>query len=312
MIERTVSEHLSAEVLQALLEGELPVAERARAEEHLGSCAGCAAELDGWRSLFERLDALPELAPSTAFTDRVMDGLVTAEPLPLAARIRARLGFAADSAHPSDERLQDFVERLLPARLAARVRTHLEACPACAEQAAAWRVTFARLQQLERFAPSEGFAGQVIAGVRVPIPAPACVPEWKRALRWVGGLVPQTRQAWATVSGVALTPAVTVGLVLWSVFSHPTLTPAALASFVWWKTSALVTVAWQALSARALESAGLFEVYSFFGSLAWSPAALAAAFVALSAGTVVAVWVLYRNLFASHPVDGQVAHASLS
>jgi len=310
VIERTVSEHLSAEVLQALLEGQLPVAERARAEEHLGSCARCAAELDGWRSLFERLDALPELAPSPVFADLVMGGLVAPLPLPLAARIRARLGFAPDPPHPSDEGLQDFAEGLLPTRQAARVRTHLDACPSCAAQAAEWRVTFAHLERLDRLAPSDAFAGRVMAGVRVPVLEPARAPEWKRALRWVGGLVPHTRQAWATVSGVALTPAVTVGLVLWTLISHPTLTAGALASFVWWKASAVATLAWQALSSRALESAGLFEVYSFFGSLALSPAALAGAFVAMSAGTLAAVWVLYRNLFASHPVDGQVAHAS--
>lgn len=312
MIQRTTSGHLSADVLQALLEGELPVGERARAEEHLGACVRCAAELDGWRSLFERLGELPELTPPADFAERVMDEFVTAEPLPLAARIRARLGFAAPSTHPSAERLQDFIERLLPARQAARVRTHLDACPACAAEAASWRTTFTYLQELERFAPSESFATRVMAGVRVSAPAPARVPEWTRALRWVRGLVPQTRQAWAAVSGVALTPAVTVGLVLWTVFSHPTLTGAALASFVWWKASALATMAWQALSTRALQSASLFEVYSLFGSLASSPAALAAVFLALSAGTVVAAWVLYRNLFASRRVDGQVAHASIS
>jgi anti-sigma factor RsiW len=312
VIERTETGHPSAEVLQALLESELPVAERARAEEHLRSCARCAAELDGWRSLFERLDGLPELAPVVDFSERVMAGLTPTTSLPLVARIRARLGLAADAAHPSEDRLQDYVEGLLPATRAARVRTHLDACPACAAEAAAWRTTFAHLERLERFAPSGDFATRVMAGVRVPTFAPARVPDWKRALRWVGGLVPQTRQAWATVSGVALTPAVTAGLVLWSVFSHPTLTPAALASFVWWKASALAAVAWQALSARALQSASLFEVYSFFGSLAWSPAVVAGAFVALSAGTVAAIWVLYRNLFASHPVHGRVAHASLS
>ncbi len=312
MIERTETGHLSAEVLQALLEGELPVAERARAEEHLRSCARCAAELEGWRSLFERLDGLPELAPSVDFPERVMAGVVPAAPLPLAARIRARLGLVADAAHPSADRLQDYVEGLLPTRHAARVRTHLGHCATCAAQAEAWRATFAHLGRLGRFAPADGFAARVMAGVRVPVPAPARVPEWKRALRWVRGLVPQTRQAWATVSGVALTPAITAGLVLWSVCSHPTLTPSALASFVWWKASALAAVAWQALSTRALASASLFEVYSFFGSLAWSPAVVAGTFLALSAGTVAAVWVLYRNLFASHPGDGRIAHASLS
>lgn len=270
---------------------------------------------DGWRVLFEALQDLPALAPEAGFADRVMEGLVVSRPLSLAARVRARIAaLAGAGGHPDHGRLQDFVEGALPARQVARVRTHLDACAACSREAATWRATLRSLDSLGHFAPAEDFHARVMAHVRVPEPAKALTPvlDWRRAVAWVGHLVPQSRQAWAAISGVALTPAVTLGLVLWTLFTHPTLTPGALASFAWWKTSELAAVLWQALSSSALESTGVFEVYSLLGSVAQSPAALVGTFMVLSLGTVGAAWVLYRNLFVNHPVDGQVAHASLS
>jgi anti-sigma factor RsiW len=306
------NQHPSAEEFQALLEGELPAGERSRVEEHLAQCARCAEELEGWQVLFRDLAELSELAPSAAFGDRVLAGVARPEPRSLAARARGLLGLPDAAAHPAGDRLQDFVEGILPARQAARIRTHLESCPACATDADAWRATFARLGGLERLHPAEGFADGVMAAVRVPAPVPERLPEWRRALAWARGLVPQTRRAWAAVSGVAVTPAATLGLVTWTLVSHPTLTPGALASFMRWKASALVLGAWDALASRALESPGLFEAYSFLGSIPWSPAALAGGLAALSLGTVAATWVLYRSLFMPHPVDGRVAHASHS
>jgi anti-sigma factor RsiW len=310
--ERIQNQHSSAEEFQALLEGELPEGERSRLEEHVARCARCAAELEGWQALFQALAEVPPLAPSAVFADRVLAGVARPEPRSLAARVRAVLGLPDTAAHPTGDCLQDFVEGLLPARRAAQVRTHLGTCPACAADTVAWQATFSHLGTLERLDPAEGFAERVMAGVRIPAPVPGRVPEWSRALAWVGGLIPRTRRAWAALSGVAVTPAVTLGLVLWTLASHPTLTPGALASFMEWKVSAMVAGAWEAFAARTLQSPGLFEVYSFLGSLAWSPAAMAGALVALSVGSVAATWVLYRNLFTPHPVDGRVAHASHS
>jgi len=159
---------------------------------------------------------------------------------------------------------------------------------------------------------NEGFAARVMAQVRVPAPAPARVPEWRRALAWAASLMPHTRQAWAAVSGVALTPAVTLGLVFWTVFSHPTLTLDALVSFTWWKATEGAGLAWQAVASAATDSAGLFNLFSFFGSLALSPMAVAGLVAAFSLGSVAATWVLYRNLFAHHPMDARIAHAPLS
>lgn len=313
MKNRHIPTHLSAEQLQAFLGGELAVGERVAAEEHLAACARCAGELDGWKLLFEGLGDLPVLAPRVGFADRVM-AQVTVAPAPsLAARVRARLAsLVRADGHPGQDRLQDFVEGALPVRQAARIGTHVDACPACARQTDAWRATLARLDSLGHLAPAEGFAERVLAQVRVAAPAQAPALDWRNALAWAGRLVPQSRQAWAAISGVALTPAVSLGVVLWTLFTHPTLTPAALASFAWWKASELASVAWQAASSAAMESAGVFEVYSLLGSVSQSPAALVGAFLALSAGTVAAAWVLYRNLIVHHPIDGQVAHVSLS
>ncbi|HSW30869.1 MAG TPA: zf-HC2 domain-containing protein [Longimicrobiales bacterium] len=312
MNERIPSQHPGAEEIQALLEGDLPAGESARLEEHLASCGRCAAELEGWRIVFRELAELPPLAPSAAFGDRVLAGVTLPEPRSLAARVRSLLGVPERGRHLAGDRLQDFVDGLLPARQAAGVQAHLDSCPVCAADTEAWRTTFARLGDLDRLSPDRGFADRVMAHVRVPAPTPERAPEWRRALGWARGLVPRTRRAWAAISGVAVTPAVTLGLVIWTLASHPTLTAGALASFVWWKASALAAVAWEALAAYAVQSAGLFEVFSFVGSLAWSRSALAGALVALSLGTVTATWVLYRNLFTPRSGDGRVAHASHS
>lgn len=310
-----LQDHLSAEQLQAFLGGELAAGERATAERHLDACARCAAEMDGWRSLFEGLQDLPTLAPEAGFADRVMEGVVVSRPLSLAARVRVRIAaLAGAGGHPDHGRLQDFVEGALPARQIARVRTHLDGCAACAGEAAAWQTTLRSLDSLGHFAPAEDLSERVMAHVRIPEPAKAPVPvlDWRRLAAWAGHLVPQSRQAWAAISGVAFTPLVTLGLVLWTLSTHPTLTPGALASFAWWKTSELAVVLWQTVSSAALESTGAFEVYSLLGSVAQSPAALVGVLMTLCLGTVGAAWVLYRNLFVNHPVDGRVAHASLS
>ena len=77
--------HLSAEQIQALLEGELPAGgqERLRIEEHVAGCARCSAEVDAWRTLFadlHELAALPLPRPSAGFADRVMREVQLPEP----------------------------------------------------------------------------------------------------------------------------------------------------------------------------------------------------------------------------------------
>lgn len=314
MNERHFHEHPSAEAIQALLDGALPSGERAAVEEHLASCARCSAEMDGWRSLFERIGDLPTLTPGPEFAERVLAGVEIAEPRSWAARIRASLRAAVRSGHPDEDRLQEYADGLLPAWQAARVRAHVEGCDRCGSRAAEWGTVLGALNGLDRFAPSEQFAARVMAEVRVPAAAPAKqrVPEWRRALAPLGRVVPRTRKAWAAISGVALTPAVTLGLVLWTVFTHPTLTPGALVSFVLWKAGDLAALAWNAVSAQAMASTEVFGLFSFFQSLSLSPAALGGVFLAFSAAAVAAAWVLYTNLVNTRSAGDNHAHVSIS
>lgn len=316
MTKQPNDQHPSAERLQALLDGVLSPEGRRHVEEHVLGCARCAAELSAWRALYEELEDLPALAPSTGFAERVLAGVEVQESVPLAARVRSALAALVPrrAGHPGTDRLQDFVEGLLSPRQAARVRAHLEGCGSCATDEEEWRSVVARLDRIGHFAPTEGFAERVMARVhvRAPVVAARPVPEWRRALDLVGRLIPQTRQAWAALSGVAVTPVATLGLLLWTLVAHPTLTPGALASFAWWKVAELAGTAWQSLASATVQSTGLFEVYSFIGSLVASPALLVTAFAMLSVGTLSAVWILYRNLVATQPTDGRYAHASLS
>jgi anti-sigma factor RsiW len=305
------NEHLGAETLQALLEGELSERERIRTEEHLASCARCASELAAWSSLFDELGTLPTLAPAAGFRDRVLADVRAPEVLPLAARIAAAVGLGGRDPHPTSDRLQEYVDGVLPGRRAARVRTHLDGCDVCTGEVAVWRSLAAKLGSLGRIAPAEGFAERVMARVRIPVPAPVRAPEWRRAVAWAWSLVPRTRRAWAAICGVAVTPLATIGLVLWTVFTHPALTPGALASFAWWKASGLLFAAWTALSRTALESESLFGLYSVLESVVRTPSALAAMFLFFSLGTVAAAWVLYRNLVPTRRVEGRYAHVSI-
>jgi anti-sigma factor RsiW len=312
MNEATSRRHLSAEALQALLEGQLPAGERLAMEEHLAACVSCAGDLAAWTSLFEDLDALTRLTPSEGFAQRVMAGTTVPRPGLSLGRVFGWLDGRHAHEHPDGDRLQDFAEGRLPSRAAARIRTHLDGCPACAASAAGWRETFRQLGSLERLAPSPDFGARVMARVHVPAPAPAPVSEGRRALAWLRGLLPHTREAWAAVSGVAVAPAATLGLVLWTLFSHPTLTPGALLSFTGWKITEFAGLLWQGAASAAMGSAGVFDLVSLLSSAMASPATLAGAVLAFCVGTVVASWVLYRNLFASHPADGRIAHAQFS
>ena len=321
MIQDHSQEHLSAELIQAFLEGELPSGEHTRAEEHLAGCARCAGEVETWQHLFTDLGDLALLRPHEGFADRVMTGVRIPQPLPFAARTRRLLaGWMPGGAvqdHVPGERLQDFIEGVLPQRQAARVQIHLDDCGTCSKEVLAWRSMMGSLDGLERFAPAEGFAARVLSDIRVPSPVPAQAPAReilvaaRKALAWTGRLLPQTREAWAALAEVAVTPMATLGLLLYTVFSHPTLTPGALLSFVGWKVSALATSAFDAASAVLLESTGMFRVYSFMESLVAAPAALAGGFLVFSCLMAAATWVLYKNLIATPSVDGQYARISV-
>ena len=319
-------DHLSADRLQALLDGALPPRERARVEEHLGACARCTEELEGWRLLFEDLSALPRHAPGEGFQARVMTSVEIPSALPLGARLRRRLLAllpATRPEHPGSERLQDFLDGALPALQVARLAAHLDECEPCASEAEAWRGVYARLGSAQAFAPAAGFADRVMAAVRLPAPVPAeartnrapvvaglRLPDWRRGLavvsRAVARTLPKTRRAWAALAGIAVTPAVTVGLVLYTVFSHPTLTPRALASFAIWKITELASATSGAVVAFALDTGRVLGLGALARSLFEAPAMVAGGALAYSLVCAIALRILYKNLW------GPSRHARLS
>ncbi len=294
--------HLSAEAMQAFLEGDLPQGERGPVEEHLAVCARCSAELDGWRVLFSDLSALASPVPRAGFADRVMLRVELRQPK------RAWLAslFPVKSGHLTADVLQDVADGLLPVHRLARIRSHVDACPSCAQELQAWHGVVDALNGLERFAPAHGFAARVMSVVRAHVASPAPVRArstervWTvvgaRALVLARRFVPRTRRAWAALSGVAVTPAAIFGLVAYVVFSHPTLTLQSLASFALWQVGDVISALGGALMADGVELASLAGAGSLLDLVAGSPVLVAGGAIAYSAFAAVALRVLYKNL----------------
>lgn len=313
MSHRPNDPHLSEERLQAFLDGALSRRERAIVEEHLGSCARCSAEFGAWKTLFADLGGLHGLRPHEGFADRVMLQVRVPEPRPLPQRIGERasalLGLGA-SGHLDDGIAQDLVEGLLPRRDQARVRRHLETCGSCAHQVERWGALTRKLDGLPSFGPSPRFADTVMSRVTMPervasrdaarVASVSVANLLGRAAR----LVPRSRRAWAALSGAAITPLVTLGLVVYAVFSSPALTPGALVSYAWWQLGDLAAAAWSAglgIASGLVSSAGLQGLAGTLGAAA--PAALAAAAAVYSLLLVLAFRVLYKNLVTARGVE---------
>lgn len=73
--------HPTANRLEAFVEESLDRADEAVVRSHLATCARCQTEVAELQTLFEALSALPELAPSAGFADRVMAGVRVKRPL---------------------------------------------------------------------------------------------------------------------------------------------------------------------------------------------------------------------------------------
>lgn len=180
--------HLSAERMQAFLEGEIPERDLPSVEEHLHACARCSAEVDGWRVLFADLGDLSAHRPHEGFAERVLSRVTPAAPQPLAARVRERVeaglvGPVED--HVSAEAAQDFLEGLLGTRRSRRIEQHLELCVPCSTEVDAWALVHRDLDTLATFRPRDGFSERVMASVEVP----ESLPVAARLRRRVAGLV---------------------------------------------------------------------------------------------------------------------------
>ena len=127
--------HLSAETMQAFLEGELSRRETSATEEHLTSCPRCSAELEGWRVLFEDLGDLSSHRPHEGFHDRVMARVSVPGSVSLGARVLGRIEEFTTNVHVAPDVMQEFIEGSLAARRAERVEAHLTACAECSREA---------------------------------------------------------------------------------------------------------------------------------------------------------------------------------
>jgi anti-sigma factor RsiW len=311
--------HLPAEELQDFVEGALPQAAAARVEAHLETCSACTTEVEAWRGLFARLDHLESLAPAPGFGDSVMARVKVPGKATQSWTSRVRSWFSprarpalapVTSGHLSPERLQDWVEGILPSPLAARVEAHLEVCAGCHAEATAWQELMVTLAAIPELRPEPAFADRVMARVEVRARSVARVPMHVRVADLLGRLWPSTRRGWAVAAGLVGTPsaAVTAGLVY--LFSQPQVTPTSLLLFLWWKVSGMAATLGQGLVDTVGQSALAFRLVELGQSLVGSPGLLAFGALGFSALTLSAVWVLYRNLVSSPVEHRNYAHVS--
>lgn len=312
---RTHMAHLSPDRLQEYVEGLLPRAAAESVARHLSTCDACHGETLAWSDLFRSLSDLPEFTPGDAFADRVLDRVAPEPRLGLVARMRRRLSrrtAAAPSGHLAPERLQDFVEGLLPRPQMARVRAHLESCAHCHAEAEAWSGLMAGLSRVPRLSPADGFADRVMARVQ-PRAAVAVAPA-ARARTWlpelVSGLLPSTRRSWAMASTVAMAPATALTVLGVYLFTRPQVTPSSLLLYAWWNVTE--GVAWMtAWAGTALSGIPLVaRAQAVLLELAAAPSLMVGAAFSFSVMTLLAVWVLYRNVL-SPPVERR-KYASVS
>lgn len=289
-----MNRHLHTAELQALLDGRLSREEILVAEGHLASCARCRGEYARWTGLFGAMSSLPALRPRADFADRVLDRVAGIRPLVAAAAVPA----AVDGWHPTPEELLDAVDGVMPAEADARVRQHLAACSACAADHTRWEGLFTRLAELPQAAPAPGFAARVLAQV------PAARPRTVRgrvqllAARSGAALARIHPRGWAAIAGVATAPAAVAALLLWSLFSNPMVTASAVARYAGWKLLEWSAAAWSPI-ATLLATIDPQRIQALS-----SPATLAGGFLLFSALTLIALWVLYRNLLIPHRSSG--------
>lgn len=306
---KPTSHHLSAERMQAFLDGDLPREDAASVQAHVDGCVGCRSELEAWEALFDELGELPLLTPSPAFRTRILQSPS------VAGEARTRKRRAADVAvvgdHVASGRLQDHLEGRLAARVSTRIDAHLDNCAVCRSELAALRRVSLALDELGHVAPSAEFGERVLATWRVEqLARVAMAPttRWGRVVAWARTHAPSSRQGWAAALGVATAPAVVAILVIQAVFSSPLVTVGNLFAFFRLKSGDLVT-ALVARGAGLLETAGLEPaVRAALDALQSPPVAAGAATVA-SFLTFAALWVVYRFLIASQPADRPYAHS---
>lgn len=309
--------HPDEGALQGLLDGSLPEGEADRVRGHVSSCARCSAEMEAWEVLFHGLADLEDIVPPADFVQRVMTSLPREpEARPLGARVRGWLGIGrpglewADHLDPA--RTQDLLDGALSRKELAAVEQHLHGCRLCREDVDGWRSLMVQLDGVPTLAPSPIFGERVMAHVRVRNAVATVRPTVGERLRaWAGEFVARNRRRMAALAGAAVTPAVTVALVAYVVLSHPLVTMGNLLSFFWLKGQEAVSASASALLGEVLQSGVVLLASDVTRGLIATPGMAVTLFALFGIGTLTAFWILYRNLIATHSVDGPYAHPSI-
>lgn len=211
--------------------------------------------------------------------------------------------------HLTEALMQDYADGALPETERAAADVHLSACARCRTELQAWQLLFSELAELPRFAPDPGFAERVMAQVRRPAQVPAGARLQARLQAWVRSLfpLPATGRTWALAAGAVTAPAVAVGGLAWWIFSYPQVTPGTLTTYLLWRARSTLGALLSGLYTRVLESELALRLYTVVEHLVQAPGAALVAAGTFSAVTALALWVLYRNLFATRTVDGRHA-----
>jgi anti-sigma factor RsiW len=207
--------------------------------------------------------------------------------------------------HPTQDRLEAYVERTLDSGDSAVVESHLATCTTCETEVAELRSLFQVLAALPELSPATGFADRVMRDVRVRHP----VLDWVN--EWIERLTPSTNRGWALASAVGAMPVLLTAALAWWVLSHPAVTGQELWLFATAQAAQALGTGWQlalssfAGSALATWLAGLLELAESVGR-----GGLGLAAVMFATLTLGSVYVLYENLF--RPNARRAQHASYS
>lgn len=312
--------HPLDESLQEFVEGALAPSEATSIQEHVDACPRCAAEVAGWRELFAELSDLPELEPSPAFRRRVLADLPPT-PSPL-HRLLVRLSpfrgsrRARKTQHTPPDLIQDYLEGLLAPAARNRVAGHLESCETCRSDVLSWSALFASLDSLPRVAPSASFAERVISQVRVTDTArvvgqrgwvAAAVSAVENLPGRAAKVLPSTRLGWGLLCSFLALPAAGVAAALGLVVLHPLLSVGSLATFILWRGTDLLQTALTQGWERLVGSPFAYQLWSMVEGAAASPSLAVGLLLSLWLTSLLAGWVLYRNVVAPiHMVNRNV------
>jgi len=310
--------HPSAEALQGLLERSLAEGERTRVQGHVDECARCRSELEGWSVLFEQLGSLGEVAPSRDFSERVMaalpEGTHTGS-VPALSRVVGWLrGLVPGGSrqgtslleHVPDGRIQDFLDGALPRAEAERVEGHLHGCRLCREEADAWRSVLVRLDDVPRLAPSDAFTERVMAHVRIHTAAAVARPTLRERFAAFFELNPKMRQRLAALGGVSIAVSSVLALIAYTAFSQPLVTLGNVAIFLRLKVEGALA-ATRGWFGETVDGGVAATVVDAASRIAASPLTTALGVSTFLVLTLLAVWILYQNLFPSRQRDGSYA-----